>query len=109
MTTIAEKFIDELKQGQISEAIKTISEHLTVLAQESINKTRLDILESYGFEIAEASEKDKKDPKVIAAQDQGEGDAAKSDDDDDDGDGGVDDGDGDDGGEEDDDEEGGEE
>jgi len=97
MTTIAEKFIFELKQGQINEAINTISESLYALTKDRIEESRLSILEGYGFAQLSEEEKEKK-KKIAATQDQGEGDEArdKGGDDGDEGDG--DSGDGGDGG-----------
>lgn len=105
MTTVAEKFIQELQQGQISEAIETIAQSLQTLTKEKILESRQEILDQYGFvQIQEAKDNDDKKKKAAVTQDQGEGDESKDSSDDteeeeetpgDDG-GGEDDGEGDD-------------
>lgn len=48
-TTVAQKFIDELKSGNITEAIDTFKSGLEASRAQLIEQKRIELLESYGF------------------------------------------------------------
>lgn len=53
MTTVAIKFIEELKAGKISEAIETIKTGLQESQNKLIEEKRQEVLTSYGFVVSE--------------------------------------------------------
>lgn len=53
MTTVAQKFIDELKAGKISEAIEVIKSGLQESQNVLFEQKRQEVLESYGFVVSE--------------------------------------------------------
>lgn len=61
MTQVAIKFIEELKQGQISEAIDTIKSSLSDATIKMIEESRNELLQSYGFSLVEKKDMDDDD------------------------------------------------
>lgn len=53
--SVAEKFLSELREGNLSEAIDTIKSGLKETTTASINEVRSSVLEQHGFVLSEAS------------------------------------------------------
>jgi len=81
MTTVAEKFLQELKAGKISEAIEVIKIGLQESEQVLIKQKRQELLESYGFIASEAMKQEK---EKEASDDEKEDKEVEDDDDSDD-------------------------
>lgn len=47
--SVAHKFMRELQEGNINEAIETVKSGLRDRAMSEVNSTRNEVLESYGF------------------------------------------------------------
>lgn len=57
----AKTFIDQIKSGDVTDAINTIKESLDISLKEKINETKLEVLTSYGF--VEKKMEDKEEDK----------------------------------------------
>lgn len=64
MPTVAEKFVAELREGKISEAIETIKTGLTESYEVILQKETNEVFRSYGFVVEDnAGDDDDQDPK----------------------------------------------
>ena len=77
MSSVAQKFLEELRNGDQTQAIETIKESLRENAHQKIEESRQDILEEYGFVLDEKS----KDYKKMEEEESEEGEEMDDDDD----------------------------
>ena len=62
--SIAQKFVDFLKEGKINEAIESIQGGLKDSSVEAVVEKRQELLESYGFSLQEKEDSEKEEEKT---------------------------------------------